>query len=190
MRTVAQGRRGPFVSTSREDRLAGGLSPTTFGLSAPSAPASVINKSIPVPKVSRPPLQSWHHGSSKKSLALGVLGAGAVGAVAGGVFGNRDGTWHGAIRGTAGGALGGAVTSAALGMGMPAMARMAMKNRNVMEAAGSYSTNIIKLSNGLNTASARSGLFATGGMLGGVFGGGASSKKRGFNKDRGSRISY
>lgn len=129
------------------------------------------------------------HDMNMKSVGMGLMTGAGVGAAGGALFGNRDGTWHGAARGAIGGAMGGALLGTGAGFGMPAVARMGVTNKGFMSNAGSYSTGIISMSQGLNSAAGRSSLFAAGGLLGGTMGGsGANSKKSGFNRNRGSRI--
>lgn len=148
---------------------------------------------IAMPKPSGP---NWgnamnHSPMSGRAMAGGVGIAAAVGGMAGGVYANRDGfSFSGSVKG----ALGGAIAGAAMGIGMPHAAtsggKFLAQNKRFMSTAGSYSSNMVKMTRSLNSEGARTAMFAGGGLLGGMAFGGSDSKKRGFNRNRGSSIGH
>lgn len=161
--------------------MRGGKAPPPITMPKPSGP-----------RVGAPPA-AMASGKFSMSGAQAITGIGLgalTGGVTGGVYANKEGSFAG---GFARGALTGAVAGAALGAGMPWAAQRGMsyasKNKQFMSTVGSYSDNMVKMTQALQTEGARTAMFAAGGMLGGAFGGSSHSKKRGFNRNRGNSFS-
>lgn len=138
----------------------------------------------------RSPNSSIFDGVNSAMITSGAFAGAGAGALMGGTIGNREGTLRGAATGAMKGALAGAVVGTMGGVGLPAAGRAVTSNAKLMSNVSGYSGNIHQVSKAMNTTDGRRALFAGGGLLGGlVFGGNSGSKRRGFNRNRGSSLS-
>jgi hypothetical protein len=160
------------------------FSPPPIATPAPSGLAYKRNMgplNMPRPSIGKPisaaGVPTLGANSGLGSIAL----AGALGGIIGGY---SSGDMWGAAKGAFGGAFLGAIAGGGIPYAYKYGADMALSVKGVSQ----YSDSIVRVGQTLNTADSRRALFAAGGMLGGVAFGGSRNSRRGFNKDRGSRI--
>lgn len=145
---------------------------------------------ISMPKPSMPSNQAINSASEASEVLMGLGSGIAAGAFTGAIFNNKDGTAGGMAGGAFRGAIAGGVVGGIAGGGIPALAKHGTANKAFMDSAGSWSTNLSKMSNAMHTSEGRTAMYASGGALGGfALGGSGTDKRRGFNKNRGSKIS-
>ena len=89
------------------------------------------------------------------------------------------------------GAIAGGIAGAGMGYGAVGMAqvgRRAAWEGGKLGAPNAFTSNLTKMTYGMENAANRAGMFAAGGMLGGFAFGGNKTHKRGFNSRRGNSI--